>query len=216
MTSLADVMTMKTTWTLAVSAVTALTAGTAVAAAAAEPNFPAVVTQGAHADAPPTFDLANIQLPPFVGDTVPADAVDATRDLGLSVYVSPSGDGSGVVIDPSAPLPDAVTAEIDAVNAPRGDVVAATSQFAERTALREALDAADSNVLVLYATPTFDADGTLTGLQYGITGTQDAPLEFATSHGLRLSASHDHVVATWGPFLAANPYYALVDTTTLG
>ncbi|WP_028049446.1 hypothetical protein [Cellulomonas sp. URHD0024] len=210
-------MTMKTTWTLAVSAVTALSVGTAIAAAtasAAAPEAPArpadVVTPAAQ-----RISLADVPLPPAVGDTVPAFAVEATREAGASVFVSPSGDGSGLVIDPAAPLPDAVVAEIDAVNRPTSDLGAATAQLAARTAVRDALDEADTSVLVLSATPTFDADGAVTGALYGIVGNHDAPLEFATSHGLRATPFHDRTVASWRRFMTENPQYRLVDTTTL-
>ena len=71
-------------------------------------------------------------------------------------------------------------------------------------------------MLVVYATPTFDATGKVTGVQYGAAGNQTAPLEFATSHRLRMSPDHDLAVATWRPFLAAHPQYELVDTTTAG
>lgn len=205
-------MTMKTTWTLAVSAVTALSAGTAVAASAAEAAPPPPAEHSRQSDTP-LVRLAEVPPPPVVGDTVPASAVDATRDAGLSVFVSPSGDGSGLVIDPYAPLPTVIAAELDAVNEPMTDLEDAAQQLVRRSAMRAALDAADTSVLVVYATPTFDADGTVTGVQYGVSGNQEAPLEFATSHQLRLSPSHDLAVATWQPFLAKNPQFTLVDTT---
>lgn len=216
-------MTMKSTWTLVASAVAALaagsaiaslSAGSAVAASPTEREVPAIATHARHAAVAPDLRLA--PRPLSVGDTAPADAVEAVRAEGMSVFVSPTGDGSGVVVDPSAPLPESVLAEIDAVNEPLSpvDVGRATAQLAARSALRAALDAAGTSVLVLYAIPTFDETGAVTGLRYGIVGGQDAPLEFATSRQLLLSPSRDHVVATWSPFLAAHPQYSLVDTTT--
>ena len=213
---------MKSTWTLAASAVAALatgsaiasfTAGSAVASSAGAPEVPAVVRHTERAAVP---DVHLATAPLSVGDTAPADAIEAIRAEGMSVFVSPTGDGSGVVVDPSAPLPESVLAEIDAVNEPVSsvDVGSATARLAARTALRAALDAADTSVLVLYATPAFDEAGEMTGLTYGIAGDQEAPLEFATSRRLLLSPSRDHVVASWSPFLAAHPQYSLVDTTT--
>src|SRR4051794_33562703 len=105
MTGAADGITMKTTWTLAVSALTAIFAGTAIAASAAEPD--ALPYEVAHTERPaaPVISLPDVPLLPVAGDTIPADAVDATREAGLDVFVSPRGDGSGIVVDPRAPLP---------------------------------------------------------------------------------------------------------------
>ena len=132
------------------------------------------------------------------------------------MFVSPGGDGSGLVIDPAAPLPRKILDEIDAVTvSPTSDAVDAELS-ARRTALRNALDAADASVLVVYATPTFDRTGAVTGVQYSVSGSQEGSLEFATSHRLRPGPNHDLAVAAWGPFLADNLQYTLVDTTTLG
>ena len=50
-----------------------------------------------------------------VGATVPADEVDAAREAGAHVYVSPHRDGSGLIVDPARPLPDLIRADIEAI-----------------------------------------------------------------------------------------------------
>lgn len=208
-------MTMKSTVTLAAAAVTAIVAGTAIAASAAAPEVPAVAHHLAR-PAPASLSVAGVRRLPSVGDTVPANAVAATRTAGLSVFVSPRGDGSGVVIDPNAPPPPAIVAELDAVYGTRSDGREVPEQLIPQAALLDALDAAGTRVLVLYATPAVAAHGYTQDVTYAIVGNQEAPLEFATSHWLQARPTRDLAVAAWRPFLSANPQYQLVDTTTAG
>lgn len=51
-------------------------------------------------------------IPTGASEIVPADMIDAARDAGAFVYVSPNGDGSGVVVDPAGALPEQVQADI--------------------------------------------------------------------------------------------------------
>ncbi|RZS62950.1 hypothetical protein [Xylanimonas ulmi] len=50
-----------------------------------------------------------------VGESVSFHYIEAVRATGASVYVSPRGDGGGLVVDPDGPLPDQVRADIEAV-----------------------------------------------------------------------------------------------------
>ncbi|QAY63522.1 hypothetical protein ET495_09990 [Xylanimonas allomyrinae] len=53
--------------------------------------------------------------PTAVGDVVAPYRVDAARAAGASVYVSPHGDGTGLVVDPDGPLPTEVRSDMDTV-----------------------------------------------------------------------------------------------------
>jgi len=50
-----------------------------------------------------------------VGDIVEAALVDALREAGHAIYVSPRGDGSGLVVDPAADIPQIVHDDLAAV-----------------------------------------------------------------------------------------------------
>jgi len=50
-----------------------------------------------------------------IGELIPSYRVEDARAAGASVYVSPRGDRSGLVIDPNGPLPEQVRADIQEV-----------------------------------------------------------------------------------------------------
>ena len=50
-----------------------------------------------------------------VGATIPADQIAAARAAGAQVYVSPRGDGAGLIVRPGDPLPDEVRADIESI-----------------------------------------------------------------------------------------------------
>ncbi|WP_251152386.1 hypothetical protein [Cellulosimicrobium sp. Marseille-Q4280] len=88
------------------------------------PNGPDVGAQATGASPAPTAEMRATELPSTespaqepvaptgLGAAVPPDLVDATRATGASVYVSPNGDGSGLVVDPTAHLPERVWTDI--------------------------------------------------------------------------------------------------------
>lgn len=63
-----------------------------------------------------------------VGDTVAPAEVDLVRQAGSSVYVSPRGDGTGLVVDPAATIPQVVYDDlwITSQAAPSDEEIAAT------------------------------------------------------------------------------------------
>ena len=87
---------------VALIASTLLTAG----CASANDDQPATVEAPATATTAPSPSFSGATP---AGTGVPADQVDAARASGLQVYVSPSpgSDGSGVVVRPGEPLPQA-------------------------------------------------------------------------------------------------------------
>ncbi len=61
-------------------------------------------------------EAASVSPAPQVGESVAAGDVDSAREAGASVYVSPRGDGSGLVVDPTAPLPQLVRDDMAAAS----------------------------------------------------------------------------------------------------
>lgn len=80
---------------------------TATATPAPEHTAPEVEAPAPEAEAP--------EVTTEVGASIPADQVEAARAAGAHVFVSPRGDGSGLIVDPSGTLPDAVRADLEHV-----------------------------------------------------------------------------------------------------
>lgn len=119
----------------------------------------------------PTPTVAPSIAPATVGTIVPTGDVESARAGGAVVYVSPTGDGTGVVLDPAA-VAELVVADLIAAgggDAPTsGDVDGAT---ARATALREVYAAAaDAGYEAAYVITTglYDAGDTLLESGYAV------------------------------------------------
>lgn len=92
---------------------------------------------------------------PAVGEPVSADQVEAVREAGGNVYVSPRSDGSGIVIDPAAPIPQVVYDDlwITSQAAPTDEQIAADTTILDhelRVAVQDAVIAANLRLFLVF------------------------------------------------------------------
>lgn len=106
---------------------------------------------------------------PAAGATVPAAQVAAVRAAGGHVYVSPTGTGDGLVVDPAAPLPAVVVADTHAAS-PNVKWTDGGHTLAEFSASQKALgafgkaaQAAGIKAFVLETFPQVIKDGAVSG-----------------------------------------------------
>jgi len=152
-------------------------------------------------------------VPTEVGATVPADQVDAAREAGAAVYVSPNGDGTGVVIDPEAGTPQAVVEDFE-----RADGTAAPSleEYAEQmstvSAIGQAGAAAGTYVFALIGAPSYGSDGSLVAAQYTVVAFGPEPLDVEAGGDFR-RPTKEAAIAAARPFMDQVPDATLVDLT---
>ncbi|GEL48039.1 hypothetical protein CHO01_31550 [Cellulomonas hominis] len=145
-------------------------------------------------------------VPTEPGAIVPADMVEAARAAGALVYVSPNGDGAGVVIETGV-MPDAVVA--DAAAAPRtiggmSDVGAVLNTV---DGIWRALD--DAGVPALFIIPSGAAtDGAFMPDGFSVKG---STLAVGAPQVVRKPKAD--VLAAAEAYIAANPGTLLIDLT---
>lgn len=153
-----------------------------------------------------------VEVPTELGETVPADQVDAAREAGAAVYVSPNGDGSGVVIDPTETPAQLVTDSEEVDGSAPADTDGFGQQMNELSELDRAAEAAGTGVFVLIEAPDYAADGTLTGFQYSIgmvgnvAGNEGGGVDTNRS-------TKDAAIAAVQDILDQNPGYEIIDLT---
>jgi hypothetical protein len=174
--------------------------------AAASPTATAEATPAA-APEPAERPVQEPVVPTGVGEAVPADLVEAARAAGASVYVSPNGDGTGVVVDGTAP--EIAVADAHAIN---GNVTDAESMFAQGDQLNDvvvAFDEAGLRVIVIITAGQVDA----TSMQ--VTGYTTVPNKTAmTGFEPVINGSMAAAIAAAEAYAAAHPGTLVVDTTT--
>ncbi|WP_409142032.1 hypothetical protein [Cellulosimicrobium sp. RS] len=144
-------------------------------------------------------------MPTGVGETVPADLVDAARAAGARVYVSPNGDGTGVVVDGTAP--EVAVADAHAIDGAPSDVEAVFAQGDQLTEVAVAFDAAGLRVIVIIPAGQVDA----TSMR--VTGYTTMPNKLVTDFQRVINGSKAAAVGAAEAYAAAHPGTLVVDTT---
>lgn len=111
-------MTARTALAATVAA-TLMPAGCTSSTADPAPEAPTAAAAAPARAAEPTPEPAPEPEPVTdVGATVPPDLVESSRDAGAAVYVSPNGDGTGIVIDPTI-TPAQLVADVEPIDGQR-------------------------------------------------------------------------------------------------
>lgn len=165
----------------------------------------------------PTVEPVAVEAPaPVAGDTVPADEVATLRESGLSVYVSPNAGGEGVVVDPTAPLPELVIADVEANAA--AEAPSTIAEFDAQKANIEAvkLEMTDAGLTAFYIkrAGSFGADGSLTDQQYVVLALNvDGARDLATTIGDTRSQTKEGAITNAAPLLALAPNAPIINLT---
>jgi len=140
-----------------------------------------------------------------LGAIVPADQIDAAREAGVAVYVSPTGDGSGIVVDPDATLPEELITEVEAVEGIPTDAAHYGQQLGSLTDILEAHDEAGTKIIAIVAMANVSGTSAqvtgYTAIGSAATGTFDA------------SGGKAEVLAAAQAYAAANPGTTVIDLT---
>lgn len=167
--------------------------------ATAEPTTEAP-TQSPTEPATPT-----VVIPTEAGAIVTADLIEQARAEGVAVYVSPTGDGNGIVVDPSAGLPEQLVAEVEAVEGVPTSAGHFNEQLSSLNEILSAHEAAGTKVIAIFAMANVSAnDATVIG--YAAAGT-------AATGKFQASGSKGDVVAAAQAYAAANPGTTVIDLT---
>ncbi|WP_156250801.1 hypothetical protein [Pseudactinotalea terrae] len=146
-----------------------------------------------------------VVIPTEPGDLVPADQIDAAREAGVTVYVSPNGDGNGIVVDPDATLPEELIAEVETVE---GMPQNATQHAEHLGLLGDVLDAHDDAGTQVIAIIGF---AEVTGNSAEITGY--VAVGSAATGKFTVRGAKGEVLAAAQAHAAANPGTTIVDLT---
>lgn len=216
-------MTTKTT-TISVTLTLAgalLLGGCSTAAQTPAPTPTVSATSAATTDAPTTTPTTEpvVEAPAAVattGDIVAAGDIEALRTSGASVYVSPNGDGSGLVIDPTAPLPEVIVQDIVAAGggdeAPR-DI----TEFGQRNLkvgpMANEIKASGASAFYLVYSGSYGADGTLQDWGYVVSSINiEGSQAFFGALPMVYHKSKAAAIAEVQPLMDANPGVQLIDT----
>lgn len=139
------------------------------------------------------------------GTTVPADLIEDARAAGIPIYVSPTGDGTGTVVDPTGPLPDGLVAEIAAVDGVPTSAAHFSQLLGSLTQILRAHDAAGTKVIVIVAMANVTASSADV-IGYTAAGT-------AATGGFASSGAKAAVLDAAHTYAAANPGTTVIDLT---
>lgn len=188
--------------------VAGVTVGVVVANVAEEPTVrePVATAEPAEPTAPSTpapTEAATPEpvIPTAAGEIVPADMIDAAREAGASVYVSPNGDGSGLVVDPAAGLPEQVQADITALPSQPSTM----QDFSDLSVARGAQHTAmkDAGIKAFHITRAPYIEGTqVVRLDWMVFA---LGLDDAASFGSTVAPTREGALAAAAPMLAAYP-----------
>jgi hypothetical protein len=140
-------------------------------------------------------------IPTAAGEIVPADMIDAARAAGASVYVSPNGDGSGLVVDLAAGLPEQVQADITALPSQPSTM----QDFSDLSVARGAQHTAmkDAGIKAFHVTRAPYIEGThVVRLDWMVFA---LGLDDAASFGSTVAPTREGALAAAAPMLAAFP-----------
>ncbi|WP_029068673.1 hypothetical protein [Jonesia quinghaiensis] len=177
------------------------------------PQPTATQTETAPADPPtePTepeepTEPADPEIPTEVGAEITADQVEAAREAGISVYVSPNGNGDGVVIDRKT-AKELVTKDVATTGA-----AAKPTDFDGLMDTREGLmetiaaaEAAGVNAVIVVGAGQFGADGKAFNSYYSITVAgpeiRKATPAFVESVGVLTATTPQGIIAIAQPLI---------------
>jgi len=145
-------------------------------------------------------------IPSEPGEVVPADQIDAAREAGVAVYVSPTGDGSGIVVDPEAALPEELITELESVDGIPQNMSDLSAQLDALGNILYAHDDAGTKVIVIFAITK------VTGTSSEVTG-YTAIGSAATDSFEVTGGSKSEALAAAQEFAAANPGTTVIDLT---
>lgn len=151
--------------------------------------------------------------PPAVGDVVDAGDIEQARELGADVYVSPTGDGTGVVIDPSEGTPEVIVRDVEAAPSAAQDTLAESGEaMAASVDLNDAIVESGSGAFMLTEAPHF-LGSELVGIQFIVYpfGEFDGVEDYIAEITPRDSESQ--AIADAQPYMDANPGFTFIDAT---
>lgn len=183
-------------------------APSATATATAEPTKPAPTDE-------PIIEAPEVL--PSMGEVVTAEDIDKVRESGASVYVSPNGDGSGIVIDPAAALPEVIVQDVVAAGggaeAPK-DITEVGQRNVKIMPIVNELKAAGASAFYLVYSGSYGSDGALKDWGYVVSSINvDGAQAFnASLPALTYTKSKAEAIARVQPLMDANPGVQLIDT----
>ena len=161
--------------------------------------------------------LAPVEAPaPIAGDAIPAGEVEALRESGVSVYVSPNAGGEGLVVEPGVALPEIVVNDIQANSTPSApaDKSAFSAQATKEMALRQEMEKSGLSVLFLTHAGDYSADGSLTGSKYVVRAFNVANAkDFTAAAGDTRSTTKEGAIANAQGLVDSNPGIQIIDLT---
>lgn len=130
-----------------------------------------------------------------VGAAVPAVEVTTARAKGAHVYVSPTGDGDGVVLEPGQPLPQAITADYTATGAAKAAATMTDENLRSGRicTMMQALAAADIPFVDVIADGTYNGGKNVQ--DFWTIGIGTVPDATTINHGLPHYATHAAALA---------------------
>ncbi|WP_156250803.1 hypothetical protein [Pseudactinotalea terrae] len=147
-----------------------------------------------------------VVIPTEPGDIVPADQIDAAREAGVAVYVSPTGDGSGIVVDPDAELPEELIAEVETVEGIPTDAGHLAEQLGSLDDILTAHNEAGTKVIAIAAMANVTSSSAEI-IGYNAVGTEATGMFQATGD------TKAEALAAAEAYAAANPGTTIVDLT---
>ncbi|WP_456789844.1 hypothetical protein [Cellulomonas sp. P5_C5] len=212
--------------TSAVALTVALAAGLALSGcgpAANAPEPPVAAAVKAPEPAPTTPEPTVAPITVVVGTVVPATDIEAVRAAGGNVYVSPRGDGTGLVVDPAATIPQVVYDDmfVTSVASVTAEQLAAEQTSAEPDMdgpVSDAVVAANFRLFVVYPFIRVHVPGHAKAYRDGYGGGFLTPESKALNDALYNQIptrdwdqrSPDTVLATVKPFLDAHPAQVVI------
>ncbi len=149
----------------------------------------------------------DVVIPTEVGSVVTADQIEAAREAGVAVYVSPNGDGNGIVIDPTAPLPEAVVSDAEAIDGVVADSAGMFEQGEHLYAMRLSLDEAGVPAIFIIAV------GEVSGTSFTITGYTTMANRLVSGFAKVTNGSKGDAVSAAQAYASANPGTTVFDLT---
>lgn len=174
-------------------------------ATTAAPTSPTIETSS-ETPTPPASDVeVTPTVPTGYGEIVPADMVVAAREAGAQVYVSPYGDGSGVVVEPGT-MPEGARLDAEAITSEITGMPAFTEQLGGMRKVRTAMD--EAGVKALFIVPT----GQLTDTSFSPDGYRVTANKVAGFADV-ITSSKSEALAAAQAFADANPGTGIFDKT---
>jgi hypothetical protein len=186
-------------------------AATITACGTSDPEPEVTDTPTASASAEPTVGptepaTPEVDIPTEAGAVVTADLIEATRAAGVAVYVSPTGDGNGIVVDPAGTLPEQLVAEVEFVQGIPTSAAHFSAQLGSLNDILTAHDTAGLKVIAIFAMANVSATSAEV-IGYAAAGTK------ATGGYQGSGKSKDEVLSAAQTYADANPGTTVIDLT---